>query len=72
MLTDIWAYGAALGARALPGQPDRLVRRWYRGSDGGNPYAHHVTGLHPVVDLNAMELLEIEEAGRRRRRRAPR
>ncbi|HEX9528491.1 MAG TPA: tyramine oxidase, partial [Streptosporangiaceae bacterium] len=34
---------------------------WYRGSEDGNPYAHHVTGLHPVVDLNRMTLLEVED-----------
>jgi primary-amine oxidase len=35
---------------------------WYRGSERGNPYAHHLSGLHPVVDLNAMELLELEDS----------
>ena len=61
VLTDMWAYGAAL-------VPERYQRRrigwsdvWYRGSEQGNPYAHHVTGLHPVVDLNTMTLLELED-----------
>jgi primary-amine oxidase len=36
---------------------------WCRGSQDGSPYAHHVTGLHPVVDLNRMTLLELEDAG---------
>jgi len=61
VLTDMWAYGAAL-------VPQRYQRRrigwsdvWYRGSEQGNPYAHHVTGLHPVVDLNTMTLLELED-----------
>ena len=35
---------------------------WDRGSPDGNPYAHHITGLHPVVDLNRMELLELEDS----------
>jgi primary-amine oxidase len=35
---------------------------WHRGSQDGNPYAHHVTGLHPVVDLNRMALLELEDS----------
>jgi Cu2+-containing amine oxidase len=61
VLTDMWAYGAAL-------VPERYKNRrigwsdvWYRGSELGNPYAHHVTGLHPVVDLNTMTLLELED-----------
>src|SRR5215469_15452791 len=62
VLTDMWAYGAAL-------VPERYKNRrigwsdvWYRGSELGNPYAHHVTGLHPVVDLNTMTLLELEDS----------
>jgi primary-amine oxidase len=62
VLTDMWAYGAAL-------VPERYENRrigwsdvWYRGSEKGNPYAHHVTGLHPVVDLNTMTLLELEDS----------
>jgi primary-amine oxidase len=62
VLTDMWAYGAAL-------VPERYRNRrigwsdvWYRGSEQGNPYAHHVTGLHPVVDLNTMTLLELEDS----------
>jgi len=35
---------------------------WCRGSERGNPYAHHLSGLHPIVDLNAMELLELEDS----------
>ena len=34
---------------------------WYRDSEQGNPYAHHVTGLHQIVDLNSMALLELED-----------
>jgi len=62
VLTDMWAYGAAL-------VPERYQNRrigwsdvWYRGSELGSPYAHHVTGLHPVVDLNAMTLLDLEDS----------
>jgi primary-amine oxidase len=36
---------------------------WLRGSKDGNPYAHHVGGLHPVVDLDRMELLRLEDTG---------
>ena len=31
---------------------------WVQGRAGANPYAHPVSGLHFVIDLNTMELLE--------------
>ena len=61
VLTDMWAYGAALVPERYRGLRIGWSDVWYRGSPDGNPYAHHVTGLHPVVDLNAMTLLEIED-----------
>ena len=61
VLTDMWAYGAALVPERYRGLRIGWSDVWYRGSPDGNPYAHHVTGLHPVVDLNRMELLEIED-----------
>lgn len=61
VLTDMWAYGAALVPERYRGLRIGWSDVWYRGSPDGNPYAHHVTGLHPVVDLNGMTLLEIED-----------
>ena len=61
VLTDMWAYGAALVPERYQGRRIGWCDVWYRGSEQGNPYAHHVTGLHPVVDLNTMELLELED-----------
>jgi primary-amine oxidase len=60
-LTDVWAYGADLVPESYRGRRIGWADVWYRGSADGNPYAHHVTGLHPVVDLNKMELLELED-----------
>ena len=57
----MWAYGAALVPERYRGLRIGWSDAWYRGSPDGNPYAHHVTGLHPVVDLNRMTLLEIED-----------
>jgi len=61
VLTDVWAYRA----HNVPGRYRGLrlgwADVWYRGVAGGNPYAHHVSGLHPVVDLNRMVLLELED-----------
>jgi primary-amine oxidase len=62
VLTDMWAYGAALVPERYRGLRLGWSDVWYRGSADGNPYAHHVTGLHPVVDLNRMTLLEIEDS----------
>jgi primary-amine oxidase len=61
VLTDMWAYGAALVPERYRGLRLGWSDVWYRGSEQGNPYAHHVTGLHPIVDLNGMTLLEIED-----------
>ncbi len=60
-LTDVWAYGAALVPPRYRGRRAGWSDVWYRGSADGNPYAHHVSGLHPIVDLNQMTLLEIED-----------
>jgi primary-amine oxidase len=62
VLTDMWAYGAALVPERYQGRRLGWSDVWYRGSELGNPYAHHVTGLHPVVDLNTMTLLELEDS----------
>jgi len=61
VLADMWAYGAAFVPERYAGRRIGWCDLWHRGSERGNPYAHHVTGLHPVVDLNTMELLEIED-----------
>ena len=63
VLFDVWAYGDAL----VPEQwRDRRVGWcdvWLRDSARGNPYANFLRGLHLVVDMNALELLEIEDDG---------
>jgi primary-amine oxidase len=61
VLADMWAYGAAFVPERYAGRRIGWCDLWLRGSELGNPYAHHLTGLHPVVDLNTMELLEIED-----------
>ena len=62
VLTDVWAYGAALVPERYRGLRIGWSDVWYRGSEDGNPYAHHVSGLHPVVDLGRMVLLDIEDS----------
>ena len=61
VLADMWAYGAELVPERYAGRRIGWCDMWLRGSERGSPYARHLTGLHPVVDLNAMELLELED-----------
>ncbi len=63
ILTDLWAFGADLVPPRYRGRRLGWADVWCRGSEQGNPYAHHLSGLHPIVDLNQMVLLEIEDDG---------
>ena len=63
VLTDVWAYGADLVPERYNGLRLGWADVWYRGSEHGNPYAHQVGGLHPIVDLNRVTLLELEDSG---------
>jgi len=62
VLVDVWAYGAALVPERYRGRRIGWGDVWRRDSERGNPYANPVHGLHPIVDLNRMELLEIEDS----------
>jgi len=61
VLVDVWAYGAALVPEPYRGRRIGWADVWYRDTEQGNPYAHPVPGLHPIVDLNRMDLLELED-----------
>src|SRR5215831_15205971 len=61
VLTDVWAYPPSLVPERYRGLRLGWSDVWCRGSEQGSPYAHHLSGLHPVVDLNRMELLELED-----------
>jgi primary-amine oxidase len=61
VLIEVWTYAKAL-------MPERYRDRrlgwcdiWYRATPDGNPYAHAVSGLKIVVDVNTLELLEVED-----------
>jgi len=62
VLIDVWAYGAALVPERYHGLRIGWADVWVRETPDGNPYAHQITGLHPVVDLNRMALLELEDS----------
>ena len=63
VLLDVWAYGAHLVPERYRGARIGWTDVWYRAADGANPYAHPVSGLNFIVDLNRMELLEVEDTG---------
>ncbi|MFT4264722.1 MAG: primary-amine oxidase [Nocardioides sp.] len=60
VLFDMWAFGGHLIPEKYAGRRVGWVDLWLRGSENGNPYAHPIPGITPIVDLNAGELLEIE------------
>jgi primary-amine oxidase len=61
VLIDVWGYRGFLLPDRWPGRRLGWTDTWVRSHDGSNPYANPVNGLHCVVDLNSMELLEIED-----------
>jgi primary-amine oxidase len=63
VLLDVWAYGASLVPSQYGGRRVGWCDVWVRDEHGSNPYANPIAGLHPIVDLNAMELLELEDTG---------
>jgi primary-amine oxidase len=61
VLIDVWTYGKAL-------MPERFRDRrlgwcdvWVRETSDGNQFAHPISGLKFIVDMNTLELLEIED-----------
>jgi primary-amine oxidase len=63
VLVEAWAYGAHLLPEPYSDRRLGWADAWYRSEAGSNPYANPVTGLHLVIDLNAMKLLEVEDTG---------
>ena len=64
VLIDTWAYGAHLLPEPYSDRRLGWADVWYRREEGASPYANPVTGLHFIVDLNRMELLEVEDEKR--------
>ena len=64
VLFDVWAYGGTLVPELYRERRMGWVDVWRREAEDSKPYAHAVAGLHFVVDLNSMELLEIEDTHR--------
>ena len=59
---DTWTYGDAAIPDKYKGRRIGWSDTWLKKADGANPYAGPVNGLHCVIDVNTMELLEIEDS----------
>ena len=60
---DTWTYGDAVAPPEYRDRRHRLVGHLAQGRPRADPYAHPVSGLHCVIDVNSMELLRIEDNG---------
>ena len=63
VLVDTWAYGGLLVPERHRDRRVGWTDVWYSSEEGSNPYANPVAGLHFVVDMNTLELLEIQDSG---------
>jgi primary-amine oxidase len=63
VLIDTWAFGAHLLGEEHRDRRMGWADVWRRAEHGANPYANPVTGMHLIVDLDTMELVEIEDDG---------
>lgn len=61
VLFDVWTYGREVMPEQWRDRRLGWVDIWYRAAPGGNPYAHPVSGLKIVVDMNLLEVLQIED-----------
>jgi primary-amine oxidase len=61
VLFDVWTYGKALMPEQWRDRRLGWCDLWMRETPKGNPYAHPVSGLKIIVDMNTLEVLEIED-----------
>ena len=61
VIVDVWTYGKAVMPEKYRDRRLGWCDLWVRETPDGNPYAHPVSGLKFVVDMNTLELLEIDE-----------
>ncbi|RBY89049.1 tyramine oxidase [Blastococcus sp. TBT05-19] len=61
VLIDTWAYGHSLIPQEFQDRRVGWTDVWRRSHPNGNPFTNHVAGLHFIIDLNSMELLQIED-----------
>ncbi len=61
VLFDLWTYGNAVMPPQWRDRRLGWVDIWKRATPQGNPYAHPVSGLKIIVDVNTMEVLQIDD-----------
>ncbi|UBH05726.1 amine oxidase [Leucobacter sp. Psy1] len=61
VLFDLWTYGNAVMPPQWRDRRLGWVDIWVRATPNGNPYAHPLSGMKIIVDVNTMEVLEIDE-----------
>ena len=61
VLFDVWTYGRAVMPEQWRDRRLGWCDLWMRETPEGNPYAHPISGLKLIVDMNTLELLEIED-----------
>jgi primary-amine oxidase len=59
---ESWGIGGHEVPAEHRGKRLAFIDAWHYPAEGGNAYARAVSGLHFLVDLNAMELLEVEDS----------
>jgi primary-amine oxidase len=61
VLFDVWTYGFAVMPEKWRDRRLGWCDLWMRATPEGNPYAHPISGLKIIVDVNTLEVLEIED-----------
>ncbi len=61
VLFDVWTYGHAVMPEQWRDRRLGWCDLWMRETPKGNPYAHLISGLKIIVDVNTLEVLEIED-----------
>jgi primary-amine oxidase len=61
VLFDVWTYGEAVMPEHWRNRRLGWCDLWMRETPEGNPYAHPISGLKIIVDMNSLEVLEIED-----------
>ena len=61
VLFDVWTYGQAVMPEQWRDRRLGWCDLWMRETPDGNPYAHPISGLKIIIDMNTLELLEIED-----------
>jgi primary-amine oxidase len=61
VLIDVWTYGKSVMPEKYRDRRLGWCDLWARDTSDGNSYAHLISGLKLIVDVNTLELLEIED-----------